>query len=91
MEITNVKVRLVEGHPTIRATASVVFDNCFVVHDLKIIEGRKGIFVGMPGRVMKGLDDEVNRVDVVHPINQEFRGYLSDKVMKEYWKKKILV
>ena len=40
MEITNVKVRLVEGHPTIRATASVVFDNCFVVHDMKIIERR---------------------------------------------------
>lgn len=91
MEITNVKVRLVEEHPTIRATASVVFDNCFVVHDLKIIEGRKGIFVGMPGRVMKGLDDEVNRVDIVHPINQEFRDVISNTVMKEYWKKKILV
>ena len=63
-----------------KAIVSVTFDNCFVVHDIKVIEGTNGYFIAMPSR--KTQDGEFK--DIVHPINSEFREVLSSEVLKKY-------
>lgn len=79
MEITDVRVRKSEKTGNIKATASVSFDNCFVVHDLKIIDGAKGLFVVMPS---KKVGDE--HKDIAHPINKDFRDKISKAVLDKY-------
>lgn len=81
MTITDVRVRLVtkEGSK-LKATASVTFDNAFVVHDIKIIEGTEGLFVAMPSRKIPSGDYR----DIAHPINSETRADLEEKVYKAY-------
>ncbi len=64
-----------------KAIVSVTFDNSFVVHDIKVIEGNNGFFIAMPSR--KTQDGEFK--DIVHPINTEFREKLSGEVMEKYF------
>jgi len=64
----------------LKAFASVTFDNSFVVRNMKVVQGNKGIFLCMPSRK---LPDGTHK-DMVHPINQEFRQYLEDNVLKAY-------
>ena len=80
MQITDTRVRLLEASDKLRAVASVTFDDCFVVHDIKVIEGSNGTFVAMPSRKMG--DDDFR--DIAHPINQETRDMVRDAVLRKY-------
>lgn len=79
MEITEIRIHLM-NEERLKAFASVTFDNSFVVRNMKVVQGNKGIFLCMPSRK---LPDGKHK-DMVHPINQEFRKYLEDKVLKSY-------
>lgn len=63
-----------------KAVASITIDNVFVVHDIKIIDGEKGLFIAMPSR--KTQDGEYR--DIVHPINQDTRSFLQDLILNKY-------
>lgn len=81
MEITEVKVFPArEAGSRLKAYATLVFDACFIIRDLKIIEGDKGLFVSMPSRRRK---DGTFR-DIVHPLNAETRQKIEARVIEEY-------
>ena len=80
MEITDIRVRKVGGDGKMKAVASVTFDNDFVVHDIKIIEGQNGMFIAMPSR--KTPDGEYR--DIAHPINSDMRARLQDMILQQY-------
>jgi len=79
MEITEVKVFPV-SEENLKAYATIILDSSFVVRDLKVIQGRNGIFVAMPSKKRK---DGTYR-DLAHPLNAETRQMIEDKVMAEY-------
>lgn len=80
MQITNIKIIKVEEEGKLKAYVSVIFDDCFVVHNLKIIEGKNGLFVAMPSRKTSKGDYK----DVAHPINVEYRDWMQEKIISEY-------
>lgn len=80
LEITDVRVRKVNKEGKMKAVVSVTFDNEFVVHDIKVIEGEKGYFIAMPSR--KTLDGEFR--DIAHPINSETREKIQKIVLEKY-------
>lgn len=80
MQITELRIRKVEGEGKLRAYVTVTFENCFVVHNVKIIEGKTGLFIAMPSR--KTASGEYK--DVAHPISPEFRTALQQKILDEY-------
>ncbi|MBQ3932436.1 MAG: septation regulator SpoVG [Lachnospiraceae bacterium] len=80
MEITDVRVRKVAKDGKMKAVVSITFDNEFVVHDIKVIEGEKGLFIAMPSR--KAADGEYR--DIAHPINQETRAKLQQLILDKY-------
>ena len=65
MQITDIRIRQISKEGKMKAVVSVTFDNAFVVHDIKIIDGEKGLFIAMPSR--KAADGEYR--DIAHPIN----------------------
>ena len=79
MEITEVKVFPV-NEEKLKAYATVIFDNCFVVRDLKIINGNTGLFVAMPSKKRK---DGTFR-DIAHPLNSELRSAIEKKILEVY-------
>lgn len=86
MKITDVRVRLVAKEEVkLRAVASITIDECFVVHDIKVIEGKDGLFISMPSR--KTPDGEFK--DIVHPINTETREMIKTAVLEAYEKAKV--
>jgi stage V sporulation protein G len=80
MKITEVKVFPISDGGRLKAYATLVFENCFIVRDLKVIEGHKGLFVSMPSRKCK---DGTFR-DIVHPLNSEMRSEIEQQVIQEY-------
>lgn len=80
MEITDVRVRKVNKDGKMKAVVSVTFENAFVVHDIKVIEGENGRFIAMPSR--KSLEGEFR--DIAHPINSETRQMIQDIVLQKY-------
>ena len=81
MEITNVRVRVVEKENSkMRGFASVTIDNQFVVHDIRILEGDNGLFLAMPSKQVAPGEYR----DIAHPINAEMRQVLEDAVLKAY-------
>ena len=85
MKITEVRVRLVKKEEgKLKAVASITIDDCFVVHDVKVLEGTEDYFIAMPSK--KTPDGEYK--DVVHPINTETRELLKDVVLAEFKKVK---
>ena len=80
MQITELRLRKVENEGKLKAYVTVTFDNCFVVHNVKIIEGKTGLFIAMPSR--KTANGEYK--DVAHPISPDFRNELQDKIFAEY-------
>ncbi len=80
MEITDVRVKKVASDGKMKAIASVTFDDAFVVHDIKIIEGQEKLFIAMPSR--RTLDNEFK--DIAHPINSEMRDRLESAVINKY-------
>ena len=79
MEVTNVRVFPVE-EDKLKAFVTITFDNCFIVRDLKIIRGNKGLFVAMPSKKKK----DGTFGEVAHPLNQEMRTIIEEAVFKEY-------
>ena len=80
MQITDVRIRKVEKEGKMKAVASITIDNEFVVHDIKIIDGDKGLFFAMPSK--KTLDGEYR--DIAHPINSETRDRIQRSVIQAY-------
>ncbi|ONI37965.1 septation protein SpoVG [Candidatus Epulonipiscium fishelsonii] len=80
MEITDIRVRKINKEGKMKAVVSVTFDNEFVVHDIKVIEGDKGRFIAMPSR--KTLDGEFR--DIAHPINSTTRDRIQKTVLEKY-------
>lgn len=87
MTITDVRIRVVkktEGELKLKAYADVTFDDCFVVHGLKIIEGQNGIFIAMPSKKIGNGEFK----DIVHPIQPEFRNHITEVILKKYEEEK---
>lgn len=82
MKITDVRLRKISEEGKMKAIVSVTFDDEFVVHDIKIIDGQNGLFVAMPSRKM--ADGEFR--DIAHPINAETRQKIQDAIFEEYEK-----
>ena len=82
MKITDVRIRKVEGEGKLKAYVTITFDDCFVVHNVKVIEGSSGLFIAMPSRKTAGGEYK----DVAHPISPEFRGEIQERILDEYQK-----
>ncbi|MTI46479.1 septation regulator SpoVG [Sporosalibacterium faouarense] len=82
MTVTDVRIRRINSEGKMKAIVSVTFDDEFVVHDIKIIEGQNGLFIAMPSR--KTADGEFR--DIAHPINSETRNKIQEAVFAEYEK-----
>ena len=82
MRITDVRVRKVEKEGKMKAVVSITIDDEFVVHDIKVIEGVKGLFIAMPSR--RAADGEFR--DIAHPINSETRDHIQNIILEEYQK-----
>ena len=80
MEIKDIRIRKIDKDGKMKAIVSITFDNAFVVHDIKVIEGKKGLFIAMPSR--RALDNEFK--DIAHPINPETRNQLQEMVLAKY-------
>ncbi|MGN0157710.1 MAG: septation regulator SpoVG [Brotaphodocola sp.] len=80
MQITDVRVRRIEKEGKMKAIVSITLDNEFVIHDIKVIEGEKGLFIAMPSR--KAADGEYR--DIAHPINSETREMIQNVVLNKY-------
>jgi len=82
MNITDVRIRKITTDGKMKAIVSVTFDDEFVVHDIKVIEGQNGLFIAMPSR--KTPDGEFK--DIAHPINTQTRENLQTSILTEYEK-----
>ena len=80
MNITDVRVRRVAKEGKMKAVVSITIDEEFVVHDIKVIEGEKGLFIAMPSR--KATDGEYR--DVAHPINSATREKIQNIILEKY-------
>ena len=80
MTITDVRIRKIATEGKMKAIVSVTFDDMFVVHDMKVIEGQNGLFIAMPSRKMPNGEYK----DIVHPINVEAREFIQSKILEEY-------
>ncbi len=80
MQITDVRVRKVTREGKMKAVVSITLDNEFVVHDIKVIEGEKGLFIAMPSR--KAADGEYR--DIAHPINSDTREKIQSIILDKY-------
>lgn len=80
MEITDIRVKKVDSEGKMKAVVSVTFDNAFVVHDIKVIEGQEKLFTAMPSR--RTPENEFK--DIAHPINSEMRELLETAIISKY-------
>lgn len=80
MDITDIRIRKVHSEGKLKAYVTVTFDECFVVHNVKVIEGGSGAFIAMPSRKTKSGEYK----DVAHPIKTDFRTLLQDKILEAY-------
>jgi stage V sporulation protein G len=81
MEITEVKI-YPANEGKLKAYATMVIDNCFIIRDMKVIQGENGLFVSMPSRRKK----DGTFKDIAHPLNQETRKTIEEKVIEEFEK-----
>ena len=80
MEITDIRVRKVAKEGKMKAVVSITLDDAFVVHDIKVIDGEKGLFIAMPSR--RAMDGEYR--DIAHPINSDTRQALQNLILEKY-------
>jgi len=80
VKITEVRAKRINGDNRLVGVAAITIDNCFVVHELRIIEGKNGLFVAMPSRKMPSGDYK----DVAHPINSETRSMIEKAVLDTF-------
>jgi stage V sporulation protein G len=82
MNITDVRLKKIDNGSKMKAIASITFDNAFVVREIRVIEGQKGLFVAMPSR--KTPSGEFK--DIAHPINSDTRQLIQNAILEEYEK-----
>lgn len=82
MQITDVRVRKITKEGKMRAIVSITIDEEFVIHDIKVIEGEKGLFIAMPSK--KATDGEYR--DIAHPINSRTRETIQNIILESYEK-----
>lgn len=82
MNITDIKIRKIMEDEKMKAIVSITFENAFVVHDIKIIQGQEGLFIAMPSRKMGNGEFR----DIAHPINSEMRNKIQTSIINEYEK-----
>lgn len=88
MNLTDVRIRMVKKTDSkLRAVASITIDNCFVVHDIKIIEGNEGFFIAMPSRKAGNAQNE--HKDIAHPINTETREMIKKAILDAFEKENV--
>ena len=80
MQVTNVKIKKIEGQKRLRAIASITIDDEFVVHEVKLIEGKNGLQMAMPSR--KAASGRF--MDIAHPINPEVRAVFEEAILEAY-------
>lgn len=80
MEITDIRIRKVSTEGKLKAYVTVTFDDCFVVHNVKIIEGKTGVFIAMPSRKTRTGEYK----DVAHPITPDFRALVQTRILDAY-------
>lgn len=80
MKITDIRIKRVSADSKMKAVASVTFDDAFVVHDIKLIEGQDKLFTAMPSR----RTSEGEYKDIAHPINSEMRNILEQSIIGKY-------
>ena len=80
MEITKVEIRPMRNEGNLKAFCSVVFDNVFIVHSVKIIQGKESLFVAMPSREVKNGEFR----DTAHPIDNDFRIKMEEVILSKY-------
>lgn len=82
MKISDVRIRLVNKEDNkLKAVASITIDECFVVHDIKVIEAAEGVFIAMPSRKTNDGDYK----DIAHPLNTETREILKEAILTAYY------
>lgn len=81
MEITRVTVREIDMN-MVKGIASIILDDCFVIHDLRVVDGDRGYFVAMPSRKLPNGDFK----DIAHPLNSETREKIQEAVLREFFK-----
>jgi stage V sporulation protein G len=86
MQITDVRVRKITKEGKMRAIVSITIDDVFVIHDIKVIEGEKGMFIAMPSK--QSADGEYR--DIAHPINSETREQIQRTILQSYEKALLL-
>jgi len=87
IKITEVKITLKPNQEPLKAFASVTFEKCFVIHDLRIIKVNEKIFLAMPSKKIKHPNQiQPFYKDIAHPINKNMREHIEDAVLKEYEK-----
>ena len=86
MNITDIRVRRVGSEGKLKAYVTITLDDCFVVHNVKVIEGKGGVFIAMPSRKTKTGEYK----DVAHPINSDFRRQLQERILAAYEEEKDL-
>ena len=79
MQITDIRIKKNPKEGTLKAFATIVLDDAIVIHDIKVIEGEKGLFIAMPGR-----RNDKGYIDFVHPINTETRLMLQNAIIEEF-------
>lgn len=82
MKITDVRLRKIEKEGKMKAVVSITLDDAFVVHDIKVIEGEKGLFIAMPSK--KTQEGEYR--DIAHPINSDTRDEIQNIIIEAYQK-----
>ena len=80
MEITDIRIRRLEGSNKMKAIVSITIDDEFVLHDIKVVDGEKGLFIAMPSR--RAGDGEYR--DIAHPINSDTRTALQELILMKY-------
>ena len=81
MRITDVKIRKIFSENVLKAVVSVTFDECFTVHDIKVIYANERYIIVMPNK--KSRDGRIS--DIAHPINKEFRQILEEEILTVYY------
>ena len=80
MDVTDVRIRKIDDEGKMKAVASVTFDGEFVVHDIKVIDGRNGLFIAMPSKKMGEGDFR----DIAHPLTSETRNKIKEAILDAY-------
>ncbi|GHV19500.1 putative septation protein SpoVG [Spirochaetia bacterium] len=80
MQLTDIRIRKASGEGKLKAYVTITFDGCFVLHNVKVIEGKEGLFIAMPSR--KNKDGEYK--DIAHPITVDFRTGMQNQILEKY-------